>query len=89
MGRNSMSPEIGRRYWRKTSGLMGLVLAVWAVLAFVLPPLADRLNGVAVLGLPLGYLLVGQGTLLGFVILVFWHTRRQNAIDERFHLSED
>lgn len=86
---HAITPEKARLYWRETSRLMWIVLALWAVLALGLHLFADSLNQIVVLGFPLGYYLAAQGALVGFVVLAFWYTRRQNHIDEDFQMSED
>ena len=47
------------------------------------------LNNVVILGFPLGYYMAAQGSLIVFVILIFWFASRQNAIDEEFGVAED
>ena len=93
MAKNPMPPAMtsdkARQYWRATSRLMWIVLALWAVLSVGVHLFAGELNRIVVLGFPLGYFLAAQGALIGFVVLAFWHTRRQNRIDEDFNLSED
>jgi putative solute:sodium symporter small subunit len=89
MARETMTPDKGRRYWLKTSHLMWTVLALWAVLGLGIHLFAETLNAVVILGFPLGYFMAAQGSLIGFVVVIFWYTKRQNSIDEEFHVSED
>ena len=89
MARAPMTPEKARQYWLKTSHLMWVVLAAWLALSIGAHLYAERLNAVTILGFPLGYYMAAQGSLIGFVLLIFWYARRQNRIDEDFHLSED
>lgn len=89
MAKNALTPENARRYWTETSRLMALVLILWFILGLGLPALSPALDKETVLGFPLGFYMTAQGALIGFVVLVFWYTRRQNRIDEDFDLSED
>jgi putative solute:sodium symporter small subunit len=89
MARDALTPENARRYWQETSRLMWIVLAIWFLLGLGLHAFSDTLNKVVILGFPLGFYLAAQGALIGFVVVIFWYTRRQNAIDEDFNLSED
>ena len=89
MADDPRAPDIGRKYWRKTSQLMRVVLVFWAGLGLGIPLLANRLNEIVFFGFPLGFFMAAQGSLIGFVILIFWYARRQNRIDEDFHLAED
>jgi putative solute:sodium symporter small subunit len=89
MANDTRAPDIGQKYWHKTSQLMRLVLIVWACLGFGVPLLANCWNDTVIFGFPLGYFMAAQGSLIGFVLLIFWYVRRQNRIDEDFHLAED
>lgn len=89
MAREAMTAEKGRQYWRRTVWLVRTVLILWALLGLALPMAAGPLNQLSFLGVPLGYCLTAQGTLLGFVVLIFWYARHQNRIDEDFDLAED
>ncbi len=81
--------DVGRRYWKKTSRLMWGVLFCWLCLGFVVPLFAGNLNALVIFGFPLGYLLTAQGSLIGFIVLIFWYAKRQTRIDEDFHVAED
>jgi putative solute:sodium symporter small subunit len=47
------------------------------------------LNAIHVLGFPLGFYMAAQGSLIIFVVQLFWFARRQNAIDEEFGVAEE
>jgi len=79
----------GEAYWRKTSGLMWTVLIVWAVAGFGVHIFASWINPIHVLGFPLGFYMAAQGSLIVFVVGLFWFAKRQNQIDEEFGVQED
>jgi putative solute:sodium symporter small subunit len=79
----------GRAYWAKTSGLMWTVLAIWFFAGFVVHFFAGVLNPIHILGFPLGFWFAAQGSLIIFVVGLFWFARRQNQIDEEFGVQED
>lgn len=60
-----------------------------ALFSFVVPLFVGVLNEVTFLGFPLGFFMTAQGSLVAFVVLVFWFSARQNAIDEEFGAAED
>lgn len=76
-------------HWRKTSTLMLTVLAVWFVAGFGVHLFAPSLNGIRVFGFPLGFYMAAQGSLVVFVVGLFWFARAQNRIDEEFGVQED
>ena len=78
-----------RTHWAKTKALMVKVLIVWFFFAFGIHVFAGYLNQFVFLGFPLGWYMAAQGSLIVFVVLVFWFARRQNQIDVRFGMAED
>jgi len=78
----------GAAYWRKTSGLMWTMLAIWVLFSFGIHLFAPSLNAIRFLGFPLGYYMAAQGSLIVFVVSVCWFVRRQNRIDAEFGVQE-
>lgn len=76
-------------YWEETRGLMIKVLVIWFIFAFVVHAFVKPLNGIVILGFPLGFWMAAQGSLIVFVVLIFWYARKQNAIDEKHGVAED
>jgi putative solute:sodium symporter small subunit len=76
------------KHWSETKGLMILSLGIWFVLSFGIHFFVESLNTVSFLGFPLGFYLAGQGSLVGFVVLIFWFSARQNKIDEKYGFDE-
>jgi putative solute:sodium symporter small subunit len=85
----SVDKATGDAYWRKTSGLMWLMLAIWFVAGFGIHFFANSLNTITFLGFPLGFYMAAQGSLIIFVVVLFWFASRQNAIDEEFGVEEE
>ncbi|MGG5820467.1 DUF4212 domain-containing protein [Falsiroseomonas sp. HW251] len=81
--------QTGEAYWKKTSGLMWTVLAIWFFAGFGVHFFASSLNAIHVLGFPLGFYMAAQGSLIIFVVGLFWFAGRQNRIDEEFGVQED
>jgi putative solute:sodium symporter small subunit len=76
-------------HWKKTSSLMWVVLGVWFFFSFVIHFIAPSINSIHVLGFPLGFYFAAQGSLIAFVIALFWFGKRQNEIDNEFGVQED
>jgi putative solute:sodium symporter small subunit len=85
----AVDPAVARAYWKKTSALMWTVLAIWFVAGFAVHLFAPSLNSIHILGFPLGFWFAAQGSLIVFVLGLWWFARRQNAIDEEFGVQED
>jgi len=86
---DKLPPEVAEAHWTKTRNLMWFTLAVWAIFSFFIHMFVSALNNVVILGFPLGFYMAAQGSLIIFVILIFWFSHRQNAIDEEFGVAED
>ncbi len=79
----------GEEHWRRTRGLMWTCLVVWFVFSFGIHFFVRQLNEIVILGFPLGFYMAAQGSLIVFVVLIFWFAWKQNKIDEEFGLAED
>lgn len=84
-----VSPEVGRAHWAKTRSLMWTTLAIWAFFSFFVHFFVVPMNTVVIFGFPLGYYMAAQGSLIVFVVLIFWFSSKQNQIDEEFGVAED
>ena len=76
------------RHWETTKGLMMLPLAIWFVFSIVIFMFGESLNNGSFLGYPLAYYMCAQGSIVIFVVLIFWFANRQEKIDEEFGFAE-
>ena len=87
-----MMPEISRdakeRHWIRTRNLTIGVLVVWFVFSFVVPWFARELNAFTFIGFPLGYYMIVQGSLIVFVVLIFFQNWKQDQIDDEAGVGE-
>ena len=76
-------------HWQRTRNLMWVTLAIWFVFSFLVHWFADALNSASFLGFPLGFYMAAQGSLVVFVVLIFWFARTQDKIDRECGMAED
>ncbi len=76
-------------WWEKTRGLMITCLVVWAIFGYIVHLFVNPLNAIVFLGFPLGFWMAAQGSLIVFVVLIFWFSARQDAIDREFGVAEE
>jgi putative solute:sodium symporter small subunit len=76
-------------WWGKTRELMITCMVIWAIFSFFIHMFAPALNTIVILGFPLGFYMAAQGSLIVFVVLLFWFAARQNRIDEEHGVAED
>ncbi len=75
-------------HWQKTKNLTYVILVIWFVFAFVLPWFAKPLDSFTFIGFKLGYYFVVQGSLIAFVLLIWFQNWRQDAIDDEYGVGE-
>tara|TARA_B100001996_G_scaffold356601_1_gene319996 strand:- start:56 stop:316 length:261 start_codon:yes stop_codon:yes gene_type:complete len=76
------------KHWDKTRGLMLITLAIWFVFGYLIFMFGSSLNEGSFLGYPLAYYMCAQGSIVAFVVLIFWFANRQEKIDEEFGFQE-
>ena len=77
-------------YWRANLRLVKISLVIWALVSFgfgiVFRPL---LSGIKIGGTDLGFWFAQQGSILVFIVLIFFYAFRMNALDRKFGVEED
>lgn len=91
-----MNDGTGRRpsdasgYWKANLRVIRGCLVVWALVSFgfaiLLRPL---LSGIPVGGTDLGFWFAQQGSILVFLVLIFFYAWRMNKIDREYGVEED
>ena len=76
------------KHWDKTKSLMIITLALWFLFGYVIFMFGSSLNEGSFLGYPLAYYMCAQGSIVIFVVLIFWFANRQEKIDEEFGFAE-
>ena len=82
-------PSQAEQYWNRTRGLMWVSLVIWFIFSFGIHFFVNQLNEIVILGFPLGFYMAAQGSLIVFVVLIFWFASAQNRIDEEHGMAED
>ena len=77
-------------YWKANMRLIKVSLVIWALVSFgfgiLLRPL---LKGIEVGGTDLGFWFAQQGSILVFLVLIFFYAWRMNALDRKFGVDEN
>ena len=76
------------KHWDKTKSLMIITLAIWFLFGYVIFMFGSSLNEGSFLGYPSAYYMCAQGSIIAFVVLIFWFANRQEKIDEEFGFQE-
>ena len=84
-----MASSNDEAWWSKTKGLMVTTLIIWFIFSFGIHFFVNSLNKIVIFGFPLGFYMAAQGSLIVFVILIFWFAGRQDSIDREFGVAEE
>ena len=76
-------------YWQANLRIIYVCLAIWALVSYgfgiILRPL---LSGIPVGGTDLGFWFAQQGSILVFIVLIFWYAARMNKLDAEYGVDE-
>lgn len=91
MSQHQSGPQsAAQAYWRANIRLVLALLSVWFVLSFGCGQLwVDFFNRFSLGGYPLGFWFAQQGSIYGFVVLIFVYVRLMRRLDRRFGLEDD
>ena len=76
-------------YWRATQRLTFTLLLVWVFITFGLAWFSQGLNSVTLLGFPLGFYMSAQGSLLLYLLLIWFYNRRMRQLEEQFGIQDE
>ena len=83
------NPEQRKAYWRENLRLMIILLSIWFVISYLCGIVfAQELNAIRLGGYKLGFWFAQQGSMYGFVIIIFVYAKRMAAIDRKFGLHD-
>jgi putative solute:sodium symporter small subunit len=72
-------------YWRANTALIRNLLIVWALVSLVFSILlVEPLNAFRLGGLPLGFWMAQQGSILTFVVLIFIYAIQMDKLDRKY-----
>ena len=76
-------------YWRANVRIIWVCIAIWALVSYgfgiILRPLV---SGIKVGGSDLGFWFAQQGSILVFIVLIFWYAWRMNRLDREHGVEE-
>jgi putative solute:sodium symporter small subunit len=82
----TMDEHQRRSYWRANTALIRNLLIVWALVSLVFSILlVQPLNGVRFFGVPFGFWMAQQGSIIIFVALIFIYAFQMDKIDRKYN----
>ena len=84
-----MSDKSASAYWAANVRIITICMAIWAFVSFglgiVFRPL---ISWVPIGGTDLGFWFAQQGSILTFIVLIFYYARYMNRLDREFGVDE-
>ena len=80
--------EKHKEYWQRNLKMTGLLLAIWFVVTFVFSFYARELNEITFIGFPLGFYMGAQGSLVIYVVIIWFYARYMNNLDQEYGVHE-
>ncbi len=75
-------------YWQENLRLIVILLVIWFAVAYIPPLFINQLNQIVIAGFPFGYYMGSQGSLVVFVVLIFYYAWYMNRLDEKYHMVD-
>ena len=76
-----------KEYWRKNVRITLILLAIWAVVTFVVGFLARDLT-FNFFGWPFSFWMGGQGALVVYVVIIWYYARDMHKLDIEYGVDE-
>lgn len=80
--------EKHKEYWGKNLRLTAILLAIWFFVTFIIGYFAKELGGITVLGFPLPFYMGAQGSLIVYVVIIWYYARAMNNLDMEYGVHE-
>lgn len=80
--------EKHQEYWQRNLRLTAILLAIWFLVTFVVIYFAPQLNEIVIMGFPLAFYMGAQGSLIIYVLIIWFYARRMNQLDNEYGVQE-
>jgi putative solute:sodium symporter small subunit len=77
-----------QEYWNKNLGVTAMLLVIWFLVTYVPAYFARELNEIIVFGFPLGFYMGAQGSLLVYLLIIWFYARHMNLLDKKYNVAE-
>ena len=78
-----------KEYWRRNLSMTVVMLVIWFVVTFVSSYFARELNSFTFFGFPFGFYMGAQGSLIVYLLIIWYYARYMNNLDREYGVQED
>lgn len=81
--------EQRKAYWQANLKLMTILLGIWFFISYLCGIVfVEELNAIRIGGYKLGFWFAQQGSMYGFVAIIFIYAHRMNKLDRKYNVHE-
>jgi putative solute:sodium symporter small subunit len=80
--------EKHREYWSRNLKLTLGLLVIWFIVTYVMAYFARPLAEINFFGWPLSFYMAAQGSLIVYVLMIWYYARKMRALDEEYGVEE-
>ena len=77
-----------KEYWQRTLRITAILLVIWFVVTFVVSYYARELSVITIFGFPFGFFMGAQGSLIIYLLIIWFYARYMDALDQEYGVSE-
>lgn len=81
--------EKQRQYWQKNLTITSILLSIWFIATFVVIYFAKELSQISFFGFPFSFYMSAQGSLIIYVVVIWYYARYMNRLDDEYGVAED
>lgn len=75
-------------YWNRNLRVTAVLMAIWFLVTFVVGYFARELSAYNFFGWPFSFWMGAQGSLIVYVILIWYYARKMNSLDIEYGVDE-
>ncbi len=80
--------EKHKEYWGKNLRITGILLFIWFASTFIMGYYARELAEINFFGWPLSFYMGAQGSLIIYVLIIWYYARAMGKLDEEYGVAE-
>ena len=78
-----------REYWSRNLRITAVLMVIWFVVTYGLILVAPSLHNINFIGFPLSFYMAAQGSLIIYVVIIFYYARKMNKLDLEYGVQEE
>ena len=80
--------EKHKEYWSRNLRITAILLLIWFVVTYVMAYFAIPLAEINFFGWPLSFYMAAQGSLVIYVLIIWYYARYMNGLDRAYDVEE-